>query len=66
MDERNFDGLEAAVEVEIETCELVDAEFVVDADVSVDLFAGVAVHLEVDLGFEEFDLGDVVFCRSGS
>src|SRR5215475_15678381 len=38
--ERNFDGLEAAVEIEIEASELAGAEFVIDADARVDFFAG--------------------------
>lgn len=42
-DERNFDGLKAAVEVEIEFGELAGAEFVVDADAGVDFLTGVAV-----------------------
>jgi hypothetical protein len=35
---------------------LADAEFVVDVDPSVDLFAGIAVGFEAVAGFEEFDL----------
>jgi hypothetical protein len=65
-DERDFYGLEAAVEIEIEASELAGAEFIVDADAGVDFFAGVAVGLEAYFGFEEFDLGGVFFCGSGS
>ena len=65
-DQRNFDGLEAAVEIEIEAGELAGAEFIVDADAGVDFFAGVAVGFETDFGFEEFDLGGVFFCGGGT
>src|SRR5262249_1997543 len=55
--ERNFDGLEAAVEVEIETRKLAGTELVVDLDDGVDLFAAVSVAFKTDFGFEQFDLG---------
>src|SRR5215469_14883432 len=64
--ERNFDGLKAAIEIEIEVSELPGPEFVVDADASMNLLAGVAVAFEADFAFEEFDLGGVFFSGSGS
>lgn len=63
--ERNFNRLEAAVEIEIETSELAGAEFVVDAHAGVDFFAGVAVGFEAVFGFEKFDLGGVFFAGGG-
>ena len=56
VDERDFDGLEGAVEVEIEAGELPDTEFVVDAHEGVNFLAAVAVDLEAVVGFEELDL----------
>src|SRR5882724_3329494 len=56
-DQRDFDLLEGAVVIEIEAGELADAEFGIDFDDAVDFFAGVAVGLEADFGFEEIDLG---------
>ena len=46
VNERDFDLLERAVEVEIEVRELADAQFAVDADAGIDLFAGIAIGLE--------------------
>ena len=60
VDERDVDGLEGAVVVEIEASELADAEFGVDVHESVDFFAAVAVGLEAVLGFEEFELSGVL------
>lgn len=57
VDDGDFDLLEGAVEVEIQVRELADAEFAVDADAGVDLFAGVAIGLEADVRFQQFDLG---------
>ena len=59
VDERDFDGLEGTVVVEIEAGELADSEFGVDMNESVDFFAGVAVGLEAVLGFEEVELSGV-------
>ena len=56
VDEGDFDGLEGAVEVEIEAGELPDAEFVVDAHEGVDFLAAVAVGFEAVARFEQFDL----------
>ena len=56
MDERDFDGLEGTVVVEIDAGELADAEFVVDMDASVDFFPAVAVGFEAVASFEKLDL----------
>ncbi|SRR6266851_413290 len=56
VDEGDFDGLEGAVEVEIEAGELPDAEFVVDAHDGVNFLAAVAVGFEAVARFEQFDL----------
>jgi len=58
--ERDVDGLEGAVVIEIEAGELADAEFAVDAHECVDFFAGVAVGFETDFGFKELDLGRIL------
>lgn len=54
---RDLDLLECAVVVEIEACELVYSEFVIDMDAGVNFLAGVTVGFEADVSFEEFDLG---------
>ena len=51
VDEGDFDRLEGAVVVEIESGELADAEFVVEMDAGVDFFAGVTVGFESVMGF---------------
>ena len=51
VNERNFDGLEGAVIVEIDACELADAEFVVDVHASMDFLAAVAIDFEAVVGF---------------
>jgi len=56
VDERDLDGLEGAIVVEIEAGELADAQFAVDVHESVDFFAAVAVFLEAVLGFEKLEL----------
>ena len=56
-DEREIDGFEGAVVVEIEACELADAELAVDFDAGVDFLAAVAVRFNANLGFQELDLG---------
>ena len=58
-DEREVDGFEGAVVVEIEAGELADAELAVDFDASVDFLAAVAVGLEAVAGLEELDLRGV-------
>jgi len=58
--ERDFDGLEGAVVVEIDAGELADAEFVVDVHARVHFFAAVAVGFETVAGFEKFDLSGVI------
>jgi len=50
--QKDFDGLEAAVEIEIEAGELAYAQFIVDFDAGVDFFTGVAVGFEAVFGFE--------------
>ena len=60
VDERDFDGLEGAVVVEIEAGELADAELGVDVYAGVDFFAGIAIGFEAVAGFEELDLGGVL------
>jgi len=60
-DERDFDGLEGAVEIEIEAGELADAQFIVDFDAGVDLFAGVAVDFEAIFRFEQLNLCRICF-----
>ena len=55
-DEWNFDLLEGAVIFEIEMSEFARAEEIVYADDGVDFFAGVAVGVDADTGFEELDL----------
>ncbi len=59
-DEREIDGFEGAVVVEIEAGELADAELTVDFDAGVDFLAGVAICFKADFGFEEFDLSGVL------
>ena len=56
VDERNLDGFEGAVVVEIEACEWADTELVVDMHAGVNFFAGVAIGFEAIVRFEEFDL----------
>src|SRR5882724_8214411 len=56
-DEWDFDFFERAVVIEIEAGKLADAEFGIDFDDAMNFFAGVAVGLEADFGFEEIDLG---------
>ena len=63
--QEDFDGLEAAVEIEIQAAELADAEFVVDPDASVDFFSAVAAGFEAVFGFEQLDLRGVFFCFGG-
>src|SRR5215471_4029407 len=63
--ERNFDRLEAAVEIEIQAGELSGAKFVVDADAGVDFLAGVAIRFKAVFGFKEFDLRGVLLGGSG-
>ncbi len=55
--EREIDGFEGAIVVEIESCELADAELAVDFDADVDFLAAVAVRFKANLRFQEFDLG---------
>jgi hypothetical protein len=59
-DEREVDGFEGAVEVEIEAGELADAELAVDFDPGVDFLTAVAIGFESVAGFEELDLGGVL------
>ena len=66
VDERDFDGLKGAVEVEIEAGELADAEFAVDVDAGVDFLAAGAVGFETVARFEEFDLGGIFGLFRGS
>ncbi len=66
VDEGDFDGLEGAVEVEIEAGELPDAEFVVDAHEGVNFLAAVAVGFEAVARFEQFDLIGVLLRLGGS
>ncbi len=56
-DEREIDGFEGVVVVEIEACELADAELAVDFDAGVDFLAAVAVRFKANLRFQELDLG---------
>jgi hypothetical protein len=56
VNERDFDGLERPVVIEIDAGELADAEFVVDMHASVDFFAPVAACFEAVAGFEKLDL----------
>jgi len=62
-DKRDIDGFEGAVVVEIEACELADAELGVDLDAGMDFLAAVAAGLETVAGFEKFDLCGC--CRCG-
>ncbi len=55
-DERNFDLLEGAVVVEVEAGKLTCANFGIDFDDAMNFFAGIAVALKADAGFEERDL----------
>jgi len=66
VDERDLDGLEGAVVVEIEAGELADAEFVVDAHEGVNFLAAVAVGFEAVARFEQFDLMGVLLRLGGS
>ncbi len=59
VDHGDFNGLEGAVVIKVETGELLDAEFVVDVDAGVDFLAGIAAGFEAVVGFEEFDLHGV-------
>ena len=59
-DEREVDGFEGAVVVEIEAGELADAEFGVDFHASVDFLTAVAIGFEAVAGFEELDLSGVL------
>ena len=59
VDHGDFNGLEGAVVIKVETGELLDAEFVVDVDAGVDFLAGIAAGFEAVVGFEEFDLRGV-------
>ncbi len=52
VEEGDFDGLEGTVVVEIEAGELLNAELVVDVYAGVDFFAAVAVGFEAVAGFE--------------
>ena len=65
VNERDFDGLEGPVVVEIEAGELADAEFGVDVDTRVDFFAAVAVGFEAIAGFEKLDLGWILGLLGG-
>ena len=60
-----FDGLKAAVEIEIEMGELAGTEFIVDAHAGVNFFAAVTVGFEAVFGFEQFDLRGVLFGLCG-
>jgi len=51
VNERDFDGLERAVVVEIDARELADAEFVFDVHASMDFLAAVAIDFEAVVGF---------------
>ena len=62
-DEREFDGFEGAVEVEIEAGELADAELAIDFHAGVDFLMAVAIGFKAVAGFEELDLGGVLRCR---
>ncbi len=66
VDEGDFDGLEGAVEVEIEAGELPDAEFVVDAHEGVNFLAGIAVGFKAIARLEQFDLIGVLLRLGGS
>src|SRR6266576_207618 len=66
VDERNLDGLEGAVVIEIEARELADAELVVDVHASVNFLAAVAVGFEAVAGFEKLDLSRVLWFLSRS
>ena len=59
VDQRDFDGFERAVVVEIKAGELANTEFVVDVHAGVNFLAAVAVGFEAVTGFEEFDLSRV-------
>ncbi len=54
VDERDLDGFEGAVVIEIETGKLADAEFVVDVYAGVDFLTAIAVDLEAVARFEKF------------
>src|SRR6266851_822001 len=60
VDERDLDGFEGAVVVEVESGELANAEFVVDVDSGVDFLAAVSVGFEAVAGFEQLNLGGVL------
>ena len=62
VDERDLDLFVGAIEAEVEMGELADAEFAVDANAGVDLFAGVPVGFEADFGLEQLDLRGSVGC----
>src|SRR5438445_12618518 len=66
VDERNLDGLQGAVVIEIEARELADAELVVDVHASVNFLAAVAVGFEAVAGFEKLDLSRVLWFLSRS
>ena len=55
----NFDGLKAAVVVEIQARKLANTEFAVDFDEGVNFLAGIAIGFEAVFGFEELDLSGV-------
>src|ERR1700674_5153468 len=56
-DEREIDGFEGAVVVEIEACELADAELAVDSCAGVDFLTAVTVRFKANFRFQELDLG---------
>ena len=65
--ERNLDGFERAVVVEVEADELANAEFAVDVHAGVDFLTAIAVGFEAVAGFEQLDLGRVLcFLRRSS
>ena len=57
MHHRNFHGLKRAVKIKVELGELTGAEFAIDFHPRVNFLAAVAVCLESNFRFEQFDLG---------
>jgi hypothetical protein len=54
--ERNVDLLEGAIVFEVEVSEFAGTEKIVDVNDGMDLFDGITVFLDVNIGFEKLDL----------
>lgn len=54
--ERNVDLLESAIVFEVEVSEFASTEKIVDVNDGMDLFDGIIVFLDVNIGFKKLDL----------